>query len=121
MVRLRNVAKIELIAQDYSSNSYMDKNESVALAVFQRPGSNALTTGDNIAKAVAAMSKDFPTGVNYGIFYNPTQFIQESVQAVITTIFALEYEIAPEFVTSAVFVSTVLSPVTLVPLIAYLS
>jgi hydrophobe/amphiphile efflux-1 (HAE1) family protein len=87
VVRLRNVAKIELIAQDYSSNSYMDKNESVALAVFQRPGSNALTTGDNIAKAVAAMSKDFPSGIDYGIFYNPTQFIQESVQAVITTIF----------------------------------
>jgi predicted permease len=41
--------------------------------------------------------------------------------AVITTIFALEFEIAPEFVTSAVFVSTVLSPITLVPLIAYLS
>jgi hydrophobe/amphiphile efflux-1 (HAE1) family protein len=87
VVRLRNVAKVELIAQDYSSNSYLDRDESVALAVFQRPGSNALTTGENIAKTVAAMSKNFPTGVNYGIFYNPTQFIQESVQAVITTIF----------------------------------
>ena len=87
VVRLRNVAKIELIAQDYSSNSYLDKYPSVALAVFQRPGSNALTTGENIAKAVAGMSKDFPTGLDYGIFYNPTQFIQESVQAVIATIF----------------------------------
>ncbi len=87
VVRLRNVAKIELIAQDYSSNSYLDKYPSVALAVFQRPGSNALTTGENIAKAVAAMSKDFPSGLDYGIFYNPTQFIQESVQAVIATIF----------------------------------
>ena len=87
VVRLRNVARIELIAQDYSSNSYLDKYPSVALAVFQRPGSNALTTGENIAKAVAGMSKDFPSGLDYGIFYNPTQFIQESVQAVITTIF----------------------------------
>ncbi len=87
VVRLRNVAKIELIAQDYSSNSYLDRDESVALAVFQRPGSNALTTGDNIAKAVADMSKDFPQGIDYGIFYNPTQFIQQSVEAVITTIF----------------------------------
>ena len=87
VVRLKNVAKVELIAQDYSSNSYLDRYQSVALAVFQRPGSNALTTGDNIVKAVKEMSKDFPKGIDYGIFYNPTQFIQQSVDAVITTIF----------------------------------
>jgi hydrophobe/amphiphile efflux-1 (HAE1) family protein len=87
VVRLRDVGKIELIAQDYSSNSYLDRYPSVALAVFQRPGSNALTTGDNIVKAVKAMSKDFPAGIDYGVFYNPTQFIQQSVDAVITTIF----------------------------------
>jgi hydrophobe/amphiphile efflux-1 (HAE1) family protein len=87
VVRLKNVAKVELIAQDYSSNSYLDRYPSVALAVFQRPGSNALTTGDNIVKAVKEMSKDFPQGIDYGVFYNPTQFIQQSVDAVITTIF----------------------------------
>jgi malate permease and related proteins len=40
--------------------------------------------------------------------------------AVVTTILALEFEISPAFVTSAVFVSTILSPLTLTPLIAYL-
>ncbi len=87
VVRLRDVAKVELIAQDYSSNSYLNRDPSVALAVFQRPGSNALTTGDNIKKTVEAMSKDFPPGLKYGILYNPTEFIQQSVNAVITTIF----------------------------------
>lgn len=87
VVRVRDVARVELIAQDYSSNSYLGRDESVALAVFQRPGSNALTTGDGIVKAMREMSKSFPAGVDYGIFYNPTQFIQESVSAVITTIF----------------------------------
>src|SRR5437868_270443 len=87
VVRLRDVARVELIAQDYSSNSYLDKNESVALAVFQRPGSNALTTGDNIVKTMAEISKSFPTGIEYGLFYNPTQFIQQSVRAVVETIF----------------------------------
>ncbi|HZL30453.1 MAG TPA: multidrug efflux RND transporter permease subunit [Pseudolabrys sp.] len=87
VVRLKNVAKVELIAQDYASNSYLDRYPSVALAVFQRPGSNALTTGENIVKAVKDMSKDFPAGIDYGVFYNPTQFIQQSVDAVITTIF----------------------------------
>jgi hydrophobe/amphiphile efflux-1 (HAE1) family protein len=87
VVRLRDVAKIELIAQDYSSNSYLNRDPSVALAVFQRPGSNALTTGDGIKKAVETMAKDFPPGLEYGILYNPTEFIQQSVNAVITTIF----------------------------------
>ncbi len=87
VVRVKDVARVELIAQDYSSNSYLDGKEAVALAVFQRPGSNALTTGDGIVKAMEQMAKDFPAGVSYGIYYNPTQFIQESVRAVIDTIF----------------------------------
>ena len=87
VVRLRDVARIDLRAQDYSSNSYLDRDVSVALAVFQRPGSNALTTGDKIVKAMQEMSGSFPSGVKYGIFYNPTQFIQQSVDAVVTTIF----------------------------------
>ena len=87
VVRVKDIARVELRAQDYSSNSYMDRNESVALAVFQRPGSNALTTGDGIVKTMEQISKTFPAGISYGIFYNPTQFIQESVRAVIDTIF----------------------------------
>ncbi|HMK78482.1 MAG TPA: multidrug efflux RND transporter permease subunit [Xanthobacteraceae bacterium] len=87
VVKLSDVARVELIAQDYSSNSYLDRYDSVALAVFQRPGSNALTTGDNIVKTMQEVSKDFPAGLAYGLFYNPTQFIQQSVNAVVETIF----------------------------------
>jgi hydrophobe/amphiphile efflux-1 (HAE1) family protein len=87
VVKLKDVARIELIAQDYSSNSYLDGKESVALAVFQRPGSNALTTGDNIVRTMQQIAKSFPSGVEYGLFYNPTQFIQQSVRAVVETIF----------------------------------
>src|SRR3954454_13685812 len=87
VVKLRDVARVELIAQDYSSNSYLDRYDSVALAVFQRPGSNALTTGDNIVRTVEELSKGFPSGLQYGLFYNPTQFIQQSVRAVVETIF----------------------------------
>ena len=87
VVRLRDVAKVELAAQDYNSNSYLNRDPSVALGVFQRPGSNALTTGENIVKAVEAMSKDFPPGLKHAIIYNPTQFIAQSVRAVQETIF----------------------------------
>src|SRR5262249_13822151 len=54
VVRLRDVARIELAAQDYSSNSYLDRDPAVALGIFQRPGSNALATAENI---IATMDK----------------------------------------------------------------
>jgi hydrophobe/amphiphile efflux-1 (HAE1) family protein len=86
VVRLRDVATIQLAALDYSSNSYLDHDPAVALAVFQRPGSNALDTAKGIIDRMAELSKRFPPGVKYAIVYNPTQFIQQSVNAVIETI-----------------------------------
>src|SRR5271166_4383344 len=86
VVRLKDVATVELAALDYSSNSYLDHDPAVALAVFQRPGSNALDTAKGIIDRMAELSKRFPSGVKYGIFFNPTQFIRQSVDAVIDTI-----------------------------------
>jgi hydrophobe/amphiphile efflux-1 (HAE1) family protein len=87
VVRIKDVARVELTGQDYSSSSYLDKYPSVAIGVFQRPGSNALRTGENIRKTMAEIAKKFPQGLQYGILYDPTQFIQESVDAVVQTIF----------------------------------
>ncbi len=87
VVRVKDVARVELTGQDYSSSSYLGRNESVALAVFQRPGSNALATGKNIRNTTAELAKSFPEGMQYTIIYDPTQFIQQSVDAVIETIF----------------------------------
>jgi hydrophobe/amphiphile efflux-1 (HAE1) family protein len=86
VVRLRDVAKIELAALDYTSNSYLDHDPAVALAIFQRPGSNALATAQGVIKLMGELSKRFPPGIKYAIVYNPTQFIQQSVDAVIDTI-----------------------------------
>jgi hydrophobe/amphiphile efflux-1 (HAE1) family protein len=86
VVRLKDVAKVELAALDYSSNSYLDHDPAVALAIFQRPGSNALSTAEAVKSLMAELSKRFPQGVKYDIFFNPTQFIQQSVDAVIETI-----------------------------------
>jgi len=87
VVRVKDVARVELTGQDYSSSSYLGRDPSVALAVFQRPGSNALATGTSIRSTVAELSKSFPEGMKYTIIYDPTQFIQQSVDAVIETIF----------------------------------
>ena len=86
VVRLKDVARIELAAQNYASNSYLDKNPAVAVAVFQRPGSNALETGDNIRAAMMQLAQKFPQGMKYTIIYDPTQFIRQSVEAVVATI-----------------------------------
>ena len=86
VVRLKDVARVELAALDYSSNSYLDHDPAVALAIFQRPGSNALATAESVKSLMAELSKRFPQGVKYDIFFNPTQFIQQSVDAVIETI-----------------------------------
>jgi multidrug efflux pump len=86
VVRLRNVAKIELAALDYGSNSYLNIEPAVAIAVFQRPGSNALSTAQAIRATMDQLSKRFPPGVEYRIIYDPTQFIQQSVHEVEKTI-----------------------------------
>ena len=86
VVRLKDVARVELAALDYSSNSYLDRDPAVALAVFQRPGSNALSTATAIRATMDQLSKRFPPGIQYTIVYDPTQFIQQSVNAVEETI-----------------------------------
>src|SRR5712691_1714167 len=86
VVRLKDVARIELAAQDYTTNSYLDRDPAVALAIFQRPGSNALATANSVIATMDELSKRFPSGVKHAIVYNPTQFIQESVNAVMDTI-----------------------------------
>ena len=86
LVRLKDVARIEIAAQDYSSTSYLDRNLAISLGVFQRPGSNALATGNAVVAAMAQLGKELPEGVKYAIYYNPTEFIQQSVEAVLHTI-----------------------------------
>jgi hydrophobe/amphiphile efflux-1 (HAE1) family protein len=86
VVRLKDVARVDLAAVDYSSNSYLDLDPAVAIAIFQRPGSNALATANNIVATMERLSQRFPPGIKHAIVYNPTTFIQQSVDAVEETI-----------------------------------
>src|SRR5262249_56347255 len=76
----------ELGGEDYSRNAYGGGDPGVALGIFQRPGSNALATAENIIATMNQLSSGFPAGVKHAIVYNPTQFIQQSVNAVKETI-----------------------------------
>ena len=86
VVRLKDVARVELAALDYGVNSYLDKYPATGLGIFQLPGSNAIDTAEKIKATMAELSKTFPAGLKYDIIYNPTDFIQQSVDAVVTTI-----------------------------------
>lgn len=87
IVRLKDVARIELGAQDYITQGYLGEYPAVAVPVYQRPNSNALTTADAIIKEMKELSKDFPPGLKYKIVYNPTEFIAQSIEAVEHTVY----------------------------------
>jgi hydrophobe/amphiphile efflux-1 (HAE1) family protein len=82
LTRVRDVARVELGAQDYLTNGYTDGQSAVAMPISQLPGSNALDTADAVIKEMAEMSKTFPPGLSYSIPYNPTEYITASIEAV---------------------------------------
>jgi hydrophobe/amphiphile efflux-1 (HAE1) family protein len=86
-VRLRDVARIELGALSSTTNGFLLRKEAVALLVFQRPGSNALSTAKGISDTMAKLKTEFPKGLDYNIGYNPTEFIAQSVSELIKTIY----------------------------------
>jgi multidrug efflux pump subunit AcrB len=77
---------IELAALDYTTNSYLDRDPAIGLGVFQLPGSNALATAKAIRATIDQLANGFPSGLKYTIIYNRTEFVQQSVAAVIETI-----------------------------------
>ena len=86
-VRLRDVARVELGALSYATNSFLLRKSAVAMLVTQRPGSNALATAKNISDTMAKLKASFPKGLDYNIGYNPTEFIAQSVHELIKTIY----------------------------------
>ncbi len=87
VVRLKDIARIELGARDYAAEGQLDNKPAVALIVTQRPGSNALATAEAIESSIERMSKNFPAGIAYQIIYNPTVFVRESIESVIHTLY----------------------------------
>src|SRR6266516_5475477 len=87
IVRLRDVARIELGALDYSPNSPLVRKSAVAMRVTQRPGSNALATAQGIKDTMEKLKPGFPKGLDYNIGYNPTEFIAQSIHELIKTIY----------------------------------
>ena len=86
-VRLSDVGRVELGAEDYGTSAYLSDQDSVIVPIFQRPGSNALAAAEAVKATMETLSRNFPRGLGYRIVYNPTEFIQESIDAVVHTLF----------------------------------
>ncbi|MFQ3236363.1 MAG: hydrophobe/amphiphile efflux-1 (HAE1) family protein [Paraglaciecola sp.] len=87
IVRLRDVGRVELGAESYATRGYLGDKKAIALPIFQRPGTNALETADEIKAVMQTLAQSFPPGLSYEIAYNPTDFIRQSISAVETTIY----------------------------------
>ncbi|MDH3666204.1 MAG: multidrug efflux RND transporter permease subunit [Paracoccaceae bacterium] len=88
LIRVRDIGRVELGAQDYAINGYLDRDVALPIGIFQRPGSNALETAAAVLAKMDELSLGFPPGVEHTVVYNPTQFIQDSINAVYETLFA---------------------------------
>ena len=86
VVRVRDVAHVELGAQQYDQICRLNGRPSVGLAVFQLPGSNALDVAHAIKKKMDELQKRFPKGLDYKIAYDTTPFIDQSVEEVFSTL-----------------------------------
>ncbi len=87
VVRLRDVARIELGAADYALRSLLDNKQAVGIGVFQAPGSNALEIAENVRATMDEIKKTMPEGVDYDIVYDTTRFVDASIEAVVHTLF----------------------------------
>ncbi len=84
-MRLRNVAHVELGAQQYDQSCTVDGRPSAGLAVFQSPTANALDTADGIRRKMEELKQRFPDDLDYEIHYDTTPFIGESIREVLKT------------------------------------
>ncbi|MDD2865176.1 MAG: efflux RND transporter permease subunit, partial [Methylococcales bacterium] len=87
ITRLKDVARIELGAKDYNSDLFLDGNPTVGLAIFQLPGSNALETKKAVVQAMEKLKERFPEDMDYLLVYDTVVFIQQSIDAVVHTLF----------------------------------
>jgi multidrug efflux pump len=85
-IRVRDIGRVELSAGTYSLRSLLNNKEAAAIAVFQAPGSNALAISDQVRTKMEELKGAFPQGMGYSIVYDPTRFVQTSIEKVVSTL-----------------------------------
>src|SRR5262245_1092774 len=86
LVRLADVARLELDAGDYTLRARLDGKDAAAIGIFQAPGANALEIRDATIAKMDELAKRFPPGIEYRSIYDTTIFVRDSIKAVVTTL-----------------------------------
>ena len=86
-VLLRDVGRVELGAQDYSSDLKFNGRSSIGIGVLALPTSNALDVSREVRAAMERLAQKFPAGMNYDIAFDVTTFVNESIHEVVVTLF----------------------------------
>jgi multidrug efflux pump len=86
IVRLADVARVEMGAGDYTLRSQLDNDDAIAIGIFESPGANAIAVSDAVRARMAELAAQFPKGVDYSVVYDPTVFVRDSIKAVIVTL-----------------------------------
>ncbi|HSI61262.1 MAG TPA: multidrug efflux RND transporter permease subunit [Ideonella sp.] len=87
LIRIRDLGRVELSAGSYSLRSLLNNKEAAAIAVFQAPSSNALALSNQVRATMERLKPAFPQGMDYSIVYDPTRFVQTSIEKVVSTLF----------------------------------
>ena len=87
IIRLKDVARISLEAQSYATESGIDKANAAVLNIFMLPGANAVDVAEAVKKEMKEISSNFPEGISYGIPFDMTTYISESIHHVYRTFF----------------------------------
>ncbi len=86
LVRLKDVARIELGAENYSASSKFNNRETAAIAVYQESGANALEVADQVYAELEKLAHKFPTGMSYELAYDVTKSVRVSIDDIIFTL-----------------------------------
>ena len=86
VTKLKDVARMELGSNSYDLRSLLNNKSAVAIGIFEAPNANALQLSSDVRAKMEELKKDFPEGVDYDVVYDPTQFVRESIRAVIHTL-----------------------------------
>jgi hydrophobe/amphiphile efflux-1 (HAE1) family protein len=87
VVRIKDVARVELGAQSYNQDSLLDGKSAIGIGIYQLPGANALDVDKQVRATMEQLKKNFPSGVDYTIVYDTTTFVKASIIEVVKTLF----------------------------------
>ena len=86
LLRLKDVARIEMGGKDYSVSTEMNGMKARAMGIYLLPGANAIATGDAVTTRLKELAKNFPDGVAYKVIVDTNDFVMESINEVIHTL-----------------------------------